>query len=197
LQNDFKVKTLPKLENNIRVSIEIVPFTNRLNKLYLAKEKHNQNLSKVAFIDSLPSKPELVTIRLLDVSGFTKELNADYNTSVLTLISNTPKTAVVTSIAASLSTDDIAKIRQADSYYLSNVQVRKYTISLYKLGKIMETININSETIIGYRSSQFCWGVTGRGQWYIADITEGNNNCEGKTKSRISEKKKTKSLFNM
>lgn len=197
LQNDYEVRTLPTLENNIRVAIEILPFTKRLNKLYLSKEKYNQNLSKVTYIDSLPSKPEFVTIQLLDVTGFVNELNADYNTAVYRLLKDTPSSKVVSSVAISVSNADIAKIKQADTYYLTNSQEKKYTLSLYKSGKKIETIHLNPETIIAYQLSTFCYATTERGKWYIADMTEGSNNCKGNTKSKINERTKSKSLYSM
>lgn len=197
LQNDFDARTLPKLENKIRVEVELIPFNQKLNKIYITKAKFNQNQSKVIYIDSLPSKPELVTIRLLDVTGFVRELNGDYNNDVFRLLNDTQKSKIISSIAVSLPTEDIAKIRMADSYYLTNSQDSKYSLSLYKLGKKIETIDLNSGTVVAYRLSRFCWGVTERGKWYIADMTEGTSRCKGNTESRINEKKKSKSLYRM
>lgn len=197
LQNDFEVRTLPNIENNIRVAIEVVPFSRRLNHFYIAKTKFNQNQSKVTFIDSLPTKPELVTIRLLDVNGFVNELNADYNAPVFRLLFDTRNSKIISSVAVSLSIEEITKIRQADTYYLTNPQDNKYTISLYKLGKKTETITVNPETLVAYRWSEFCWAVSEKGHWYIADMIEEGNSCKGNTKSRIKEKRKSKSLFDM
>lgn len=197
LQNDFKVKTLPKLENKIRVTVELIPFNKRLNKIYEDKAKFNQNQSKVAYVDSLSSKPELVTIRLLDVTGFVKELNADYNKEVFRLLNDTQNSEIISSVAISLATEDIIKIRLADSYYLTNSQEMKYSLSLYKLGKKMDTVDLNSGTIVGYRLSSFCWGAAERGKWYIADMMEGGSGCKGNTESRINEKKKSKNLYRM
>lgn len=197
LQNDFEVRTLPKLENNIRLAIEVVPFNKRLNHFYKAKTKFNQNQSKLTYIDSLPTKPELVTIQLLDITGFTNELNAAYNASVFRLLFDTQNSKIISSVAVSLSPEEITKIRQADTYYLTNPQDNKYTFSLYKLGKKTETITVNPETIVAYRWSKLCWAVSEKGQWYIADMIEGANRCKGNTKSRIKEKSKSKSLFDM
>jgi hypothetical protein len=197
LQNSFETRTLPRLENKIRVTVELIPFNRRLNNVYIAKAEFNQNQSKIAYIDSLPSKPELVTIRLLDVTGFVKELNADYNNNVFRLLNDTQNSKIISSVSICLSTEDNTKIRQADAYYLTNLQDAKYTLSLYKLGKKTETIDLNTGTVVAYRLSRFCWGDTERGKWYIADMTEGNSNCKGNTESRVNEKKKSKNLFRM
>lgn len=197
LQNDFEGRTLPKLENKIRVAIEVVPFNKKLNKIYTTKAKFNQSQSKMVYVDSLPTKPELITIRLQDVTGMMEELNAPYNASVFRLLVDTQKYKMVSGIAVSLGADEIAKIRQADTYYLANTQENKYDIALYKSGKKTSTIAINAETVLGYQSSSFCWGISDKGNWYIADMVEGNPACKGKTYSKIKKKKKSKALFDM
>ncbi|WP_269225283.1 hypothetical protein [Flavobacterium eburneipallidum] len=197
--NEFEVKALPKLENNIRVAIEIIPFNKKMHKIYAAKAKYNQDQLKVAYVDSLPKKPELATVKLLDVVQFVNELNADYNKDVFKFISNTQKSEVVTNLVFSFSPEEINKIKQADTFYLTNYQNSKYAISLYKLGKKTDTLFLNSLNVVAYRLSSFCWGETDRGQWYIADMAEGSNKCKGNTKSKIKNnaKSKEKSLFDM
>jgi hypothetical protein len=195
--NEFAVRTLPKLENNIRIAIEVVPFNRKLYRIYKAKAKYNQDQSNLAYVDSLPKKPELVTIRLLDVLQFVNELNADYNKDVFRFIKDTQNSEVVSSLAFCFTVEDINKIKQADTFYLTNYQDSKYAISLYKLGKKTDTLFINSLNIVAYRLSKFCWGVTERGEWYIADIIEENTKCNGVTKKKISKKEKQESLFDM
>lgn len=198
LENNFATRTLPKLENKIRVAIGVVPFNRQLNRVYASKAKYNQNHKKVAYIDSLPNKPELVTIKILDLNGFVNELNAHYNLDVIKLVQNIKKPQVITGIAVSLSTDEITKIRQADAYYLTNSLDKKYLITTYKSGKKADTIDIDPETIVAYQSSNFCWAATANNHWYVADLVSNNTNCTGNTKSIIpKENKNDKSLFDM
>lgn len=195
--NTFEPKGLPKLENNIRVEIGIVPYNQKLNKIYKSKAKYNQNQAKVAFIDSLPIKPELVTIKILDISGLVNEINSDYNSSILKLLTDTQNSKIISSLAVSLPNDEITKIRQSDAFYLTNNQYKKYTIALYKTGKKIDTIDINPETIVAYQVSSFCWTKSNKGTWNVADIVNENNKCSGITKRKISEKKNNKDLFDM
>lgn len=197
LKNEFEERTLPKLENKIRVAIEVVPFNKKLNKIYTAKAKFNQNQSKINYVDSLPTKPELVTLRLQDVTRIVEELNAPHNASVFRLLVDTQKYKMVSAVAVSLNAEELSKIRQADTYYLTNSQENKYDINLYKLGKKTSTIAINSESVLGYQLSSFCWGISDKGNWYIADMIQGSSNCKGKTYSKIKKKKKAKQLFDM
>lgn len=196
-QNTFETKALPKLENNIRVEIGVVPYNKKLNQIYKSKAKYNQNQTKVAFIDSLPVKPELVTIQILDVAGLVHEINADYNADILKLLIDTQNSKIISSLAVSLSTDEITKIRQADAFYLSNTQYKKNVIVLFKAGKKVDIIDINPETIVAYQVSSFCWSSSDRGNWYVADIVNIHNRCSGLTKSTITKKKKTKNLFDL
>lgn len=197
VENSFAVRTLPKLENNIRVSIDIVPYNKQLNKVYASKARYNQNQAKVTYIDSLPNKPELVTIKILDVNGLVNELNAQHNSDVLRLLQNTEKTQIITAVAVTLSLDEITKIRQSDAYYLTNSLDKKYLITLYKSGKKTDTIDISTQIIIAYQSSKFCWAESSKTKWYIADIVNDNTNCKGNTKSMVPKKEDDKSLFDM
>lgn len=193
----FSTKAFPQLENPIRLEIGIVPYNKKLNKIYNSKAKFNQNQQKIAYIDSLPVKPEVAIIKILDFAGLVKEINSDYNSTILQLLINNQSSKIVSSIAVNVSADEISKIKQADAFYLSNNQYKKYVISLYKSGKKTEIIAINPESIVAYQLSSFCWSVSERGNWYIADIVSEYSNCKGSTQSKISDKKKTKSLFDI
>lgn len=197
LENDFKTRAFPKLENKIRVAVEIIPFTKKLSKAYTAKGVYNQSQGKMVYNDSLPLKPEIVTVNITDVAGLANELNADYNSDMNRSIQDTKDNRIVSGIAIVLSNEDIAKIKQADTYYLSNNQERKYLLQLYKQGKKSDVIDLTTSTVLGYRLSKFCWNVTERGKWYIADLVEDCSSCRGNTKSYVSEKKKEKNLFDM
>ena len=197
LKNDFEYKAIAKLENKIRLSIEIIPFDKKLNKIYQNKKKFNQNLSAIKYVDSIAKNPELAVIKFMDIAGFVGELNAEYNKEVFSLIRETKEPKVVSSIAVAFSSEDLIKIRQADAYYLINNQEKRYTIQLYKQGKKTETIDVNLATVISYRVSSFCWTTNERGTWYVADLAEGASTCKGNTSTQIKEKEEVKNLYKM
>lgn len=145
----------------------------------------------------MPVKPELVTIKILDIAGLIQEINADYNAPVLKLLTDIQNLKIISSLAVSLPVEEIAKIRQSDAYYIINNQYKKYTIALFKSGKKTDIIDINPETIVAYQVSSFCWIKSIKGTWNVADIVNENNSCSGITKSRISERKNNKDLFDM
>lgn len=196
-ENTFEAKGVPFLQHNIRVEIGVVPYNRKLNTIYKSKAKYNQRQTKVAFIDSLPVKPELVTIKIVDIVGLVHEINSEHNSDVLKLLTDTQDSKIISSLAVSLSTEEIDKIRQSDAFYLTNNQYQKYTITLYKEGKKSAVIDINPETIVAYQLSSFCWTKSARGNWTVADIVNEKNKCSGITKQKMTEKENQKSLFDM
>lgn len=197
LLNKFEERTVPQLDNKIRVAIEVVPYTKRLNKIYQTKAKYNQKQSPIHYVDSLPVKPEIVTIQLQDVTGMVNEINASQNASVFRLLKDVSNYKMISGIAVALSETEISKIREADSYYLINSQDNKYDVALYKQGKKSSSLSIHPTTILAYQTSSFCWSMASKGDWYIADMKEGVSACKGKTYSKIKKKKKSKALFDM
>jgi hypothetical protein len=197
LKNHFATRGLPKFENKIRLDVAIVPFDKKLSKFYAAKSKYNQNQANITYIDSLPVKPELVALHLLDVTGFINEINGDHNKNILRLLSNTDNAQVVSGIAVNFTIDDITKLRSADAFYLTNNQQQKYSVALFKQGKLLENIEIRPESIVAYQLSSFCWAVDDRGNSYIADMVSGKSNCKGTTRRSIKQKEISENLFKM
>lgn len=197
IKNDFSTRTFPLLENKIRVDVTIVPFNKKANKFYLQKAKYNQNQSKIDYIDSLDTKPEMVTITILDVAAYVLEINSENNKNVITFLKDVKKSKVVTSIAVTLSVENMAKIKQADAYYLTNNQDKKYTLVLFKSGKKTESIDLQSGVVLAYELSKCCWGLNKKNNWYLADIIEDCKSCKGNTHSTIKEEKAFKSLYKM
>jgi len=191
----FTSKAYPKLENKIRLDVQIVPFTKKLNKTYISRQKYNQSQAKITYVDSLDVKPELAVLSILDISGYISELNTADNEEAFRFIKNTKKGTAVSSIAIALNTADIAKIRQADAYYLVNRQDKKYNLALFKLGKQTELLDLDPTVIIAYQLAYFCWAENKKGQWVIADMNK-NHSCKGNTYQNIREDKE-QNLFKM
>lgn len=197
VKNDFNTHAFPILDNKIRVDVAVLPFNKKLNKFYLQKAKYNQSQAKINYIDSLETKPEMVTISVLDVSGYIAEINSEANKSIVTYLKDTKKAKIVTSIATTLSSENVSKIRQADTYYLLNNQDKKYTLVLYKANKKVETIDLQSGVTLAYELSKCCWGVNKKGNWYLSDIIKECKSCKGDTHSKVDDEKAFKSLYNM
>ncbi len=196
LKNNFTITAYPIIEEKIKLEVAIVPFTKKSNKIYQSKEKFNQKQSKINYVDSLPVKPEMVSIKILDIASLADDLNSSSNTKKLNFIKNNERTTIVTSVLIVLNSTEIEKLRNADTYYLVQSDIAKHTIALYKQGKKIDTIDISTSTIIGYTIGKFCWFENEKGKLQIGDIVQKGNSCKGNTYKKVKPKKE-KSLYKM
>lgn len=196
LKNNFTITAYPIIEEKIKLEVAIVPFTKKASKIYQSKEKFNQKQSKINYVDSLPVKPEMVSVKILDIASLVDDLNSSSNTKELNFIKNNERTTIVTSVLVVLNSTEIEKLRNADTYYLVQSDIAKHTIALYKQGKKIDTIDISTATIIGYTIGKFCWFENDRGKWQIGDIIQKGNSCKGNTYKKVKPKKE-KSLYKM
>ena len=194
--NDFKTRSFPILKNNIRLDVQVHAFNKSTYKAYNYKAKKIQGLQKIQYTDSLPVKPEMVSVSILDIKGYIDELNSDYNKDITTYLKDIEDGVAITGLAISLPKETITKIKASDAYYLTNNHDKKYMLSLYKTGKKTEDIDLTSGIILGYTLGKFCWAVNDRQKWYIGDIVRDNKTCKGETIKKVKEKEKT-NLFKM
>ena len=196
LSNDFSTNSFPIIKNKIRLDIKILPFNKKINNIYISKIESSQAEKKINYVDSLPNKPKFITISILDKKSFTDELNGIYNKNITSYMKNAGNVSVITDIAIVLSDENIAKIQDADAYYLINNEDAKYNIVLYKQGKKIDFIDLTTGTILAYKLGKFCWTINNKQQWYIGDIIDDNKSCKGNTYKKV-KKKKEKNLFKM
>lgn len=196
LKNSFTTTGYPTIDEKIKLDIAILPFTKKANKIYQSKEKFNQKQSKINYVDSLPVKPEMVSIKISDIASLVNDLNVSANAKELAFIKNNERTTIVTSVLVVLNIAEIEKLRNADTYYLVQSDIAKHTIALYKQGKKVDSIDLTSSTIIGYTIGKFCWFENEKGKWQIGDIVQKGNSCKGNTYRKVKPKKE-KSLYKM
>jgi hypothetical protein len=188
---DYAARTFPLIENKIRLDVQVLPFNKDIYKIYVSKNSINQIPNAIQYVDSLPEKPKFVTISFMDYAGVMDELNAPHNRNVTTYLKDIEKAAIITSIAIVLPESDLAKLKQADAYYLVNEQTTKYSILLYKDGKKIDLLNLQSSTVLAYTVGRFCWAVNDRHNWYIGDIVNDDKACMGNTYKKIKDKEET------
>lgn len=196
LKNTFTINAFPTIDGKIKLDLSIVPFTKKTYKSYQAKGSFNQQQTKINYVDSLPIKPEMVSIKIADISSMVSELNKENNEQAFKFIKNDKRTSIISSVLLSLSQTNIDRLRQADTYYLVQTDVAKYHIALYKSGKKVELMDISDSIVLGYNISKFCWFENERGKWQIADIVEKGYSCKGNTYNKIKQRKE-KSLNKM
>jgi hypothetical protein len=196
LKHQFEILAFPKVEEPIKLEISILPYTKKLSKIYLSKLKYNQELKELNYVDSLALKPELVKIKIQDISQLISSLNEKINYETINFVKNNQRTSIITSILLHLDENQILKIRECDTYYLKESQPSKYVIVLYKDGKKINEIDISNSTTLGHSVSKFCWGENQKGKWQIFDIIEKGRSCKGESFNKI-KKRKEKSLYKM
>lgn len=192
----FETFGFPNLNDKIKLDIEILPFTKKLNEVYKSKIKYNQNLPQVNYVDSLEIKPEVLKISIADKASLVNALNNSNNIGLREFIQNTQKASIITSLVVNLDNTTIDKIKQSDAFYLVQVNEAQYGISLYSNNKKIETLNLQSLTMLAYKANDFCWSQNTNGKWFIGDLVEEDTKCNGNTFKKISEKKE-KSLYKM
>lgn len=194
LEKGFSTRAYPKLHNNIRLDVQIVPLTKNLNNLYLNKKRYNQSQPTIAFVDSLAIKPEYGIITISNVNEYISQLNNDEK--VTGFLKHAGNVTAISSIAITIDQNEIQKFRQADTYYLINKYDSKYSIALFKNGKQTEILDLNPTNVLAYKLGYFCWAKDSKGRWQIADMNDRPDKCKGKTTSKIKEERET-SLFKM
>lgn len=196
LDNDFSIHGFPVLENKVRIDVAVHPFDENMYKIYTQKSLGNQAAAKITYTDSLPVKPEYVTVNIMDMETFSSELNRLQNRDIFNYLKDTEKSVMVIGIATVLPVEDLAKIKLADAYYLINNQEKKYTIALFKSGKKTGTIDLPAGTELAYILGKFCWALNEKQHWYISDIVKDSQSCKGNTRSKVKAKQE-KNLFKM
>lgn len=184
----FSTYGIPKLSNKIRVEIDIINFNKLIYKSYLKQNPFKLTQTPITYIDSCSPKPEFISIKILDISGYIMELNADPNKGYIDYLKNTGHANIITGIAVVLTQENIEKIKSADTYYLVNNQSNKYMLALHKSNKLIENIDLQKSTSLGYRLGKPCWSSDDRKRWYISDIIYESKECGGATQSKITKK---------
>jgi hypothetical protein len=193
---NYDLRLFPKFEKKIRLDVQILPFNKEINKVYLSKKDGNQSIMKINYVDSLPEKPKFVTISFMDYGNVVEELNGTHNKNVFNYLKDVEKGAIITGLAVLLPDADIARLQQADAYYLVNDQESKYGLVLFKDGKKIDLVNLQAATALAYTTGKFCWAVNDRHTWYIGDIVNDDKSCLGTTRRKIEEKEET-NLFKL
>jgi len=196
INNNFHPHTLPLLENRIRLTAQLFNFDKSMYKVYKNKIKQSKPQFTITYVDSVETKPDYVTLNILDSGALLQEYNADFNKDIVNYIKNNNKAVAVTGVAIALPEGDIQKIRKSDALYLINKQKNKYTVALFKDGKKTDEMDLSSGVILAYTLSGFCWSLDEHNKWYIADIMNNSKSCKGNTFKNIKKKQEI-NLFKM
>lgn len=194
LSNAFSTRAFPILQSGVRLDVKPAASDKKMHELYLKKA----GLSPIAVhnSDSIAEKQQFFTVSVLDKAGYVNEINNPQNSEVVKLVSHIKEVSIVTGLALVFSPDNTALLKEADAFYLVSVQGKKYGMALFKEGKKIGLIDLSREIVLGYTLDKFCWALSDRNQWYIADMIGQDDKCLGNTEKKIREKEET-NLFKM
>lgn len=196
LRHRFDIKAIPVLDSKVRITIQVLPFTPDINKIYLAKMKAKGEGPVLKYVDSMPQKPSYVTLSLLDTGTYVTALHSEVNKELYQYLVKTENTSVVTGLAIVPDAPLVAKIKAADAYYLAYNRDRKYTISFYKEGKHIEDVDISKFETLAYTTGHLCWYEDDRGRWKVGDVVKSTESCRGQMRPEVKDKEEV-NLFKM
>ena len=190
----FQTNILPNYQNPLRVSVSLLPFTEKTFEVYTeAAQKQNQEI-KMAYLDSVENKPGYVGLKLLDKVSLANELNSPHNKGVNAYLQNSTNIKMVTTVAAYFNKADLNNLGLAEEVYLVNKKSQKYSLELVKNGSVFTSIDIARGLTFAYSTASLCWKKE-RGSIFIANIIEGNQSCAKGTHRNISRLEKRQNLF--
>ncbi|WP_062053717.1 hypothetical protein [Aquimarina longa] len=193
--SEFQVSAIPEYKNPIRVGSSTVDFTKDTFKTYLKRSKGNEQ--KINYVDSIETKPQFITLELLDRVITITELEEEYNAQAITYLKNQKEAAIVTSVSIALSKELIQEIDVAEALFLNTSGYKQYQLSLIKKGKPYKSIDFSETTIFAYTLSFFCWGENDRKQIVLADIIDEKSSCPRNTYRDVEKAKAKMNYFKL
>lgn len=190
----FETAIIPQLNQKVRVHALMLPFDKTTNKAYLAAAVSQGKKSTVNYVDSLPIKPNYLTLNVIDKVTFLNELNRDYNKAEVHYLKTMGKAKLVTTISLVFNNQTIAEIAQADELYITNKKYKKYHLELFENNQFLKEIELTNATVFAYKLSTFCWGKNSKRQTAIINIIDENSKCIKPTYSDF-QKSEEKNAF--
>ncbi|MGV8947178.1 MAG: hypothetical protein ACOH1N_12165 [Lutibacter sp.] len=189
--NNFEINAIPQLNQKIRITSKVLPFSRTTFKAYKRASKLQGKKVTIKYVDSLSQKPTFAVLKIVDQVTLLQELNAEYNSTVFNYLKTVPKASIITSISMAFEPSILEEINQADELYLSNIKFKKYELELYKNKKLHKTIELTKGTVFTYELASFCWGKT-RYQPILVNIISEHSKCENSTYNsyQLAEKEK-------
>lgn len=190
----FSMTTVPELDKKIRVKVVKNTFNKRKFNAYLKASPENR--MQLQYVDSLPDKPEYVSLQLIDNVTHVEELNKDK--SLVDYLKPRTDAFMVTSVAAALQGIQLQSVATAESVFLVyDKELKKYYLEVNKRDKTTASIRMEDMEVFSYGLSFFCWAEDQRRRVVIGDIIEEHHSCPGDTEKKASEVKKKVNYFKL
>ncbi|MBC9794705.1 hypothetical protein [Sinomicrobium weinanense] len=190
----FSTTTVPELQHKIRVKAIKNTFNKKKFNAYLKASPENR--MQLQYIDSLPDKPEYISLQLIDNVTHVEELNKDKN--LVDYLKSQTDAYMVTSVAAVLQGMQLQSVTMAESVFLVyDKDLKKYALEINNRDRTTSRIRMEDMEVFAYGLSFFCWGENKRHRVVIRNIIEENHPCPEDTRKRASKVKKKVNYFKL
>ncbi len=188
LKNIVETKTLPQLQENLRVAVVKKTITKN------ALRQYNKILQQGG-IDSVASTAvssyTLLELELIDDVGYARTINNDQGAR--DYVKNAKKAGVITTISMLGTIDN--DVLNAKDYFLSATDQGAYTIAYYNDQGELKTLSFADMTVFDFQVSYFCFGKDASGRIQVMDIVEEGKSCKRPLVAKAKKLQKTRRLI--
>ena len=174
LSSDHESKTVVSLSNPVRLDVKEVTISQR--------ELFSKN-------DSIKRDSTHVSFQILDKIGLVHQMNADLE--LLKYLKRADTYELVSQVTVHFPKEILGQLQMADEVYLTHNKQSTLSLQLRKNNEVTGIVEFSQGTIVGFKTSHFCWGQGDRRRIEIFDLIPPGTPCSEDTyrTARKAEKK--------
>jgi|GEM_PF-2807064 len=172
----FKTMVIPPLENKIRLELHKEKFDKKRYGAYL--QASPENFFQISYIDSLPEKPEFISLQLSDRIAYVANIK---NTEKLEeYLKNKPRIESVTAVSIVAKPEVLSFFDNAESVFLAyDRKMENYYLALLESNGSSKKIYFNDLIVFAFETSGFCWGANYKHQVELKMMSDGEKCSKG------------------
>jgi len=188
LQNVIETKTIPLLQEDLRVALVKKTITkNDLNRFNRVLQKSGKD----PVVDASASSYTYLELELIDDIGYARTINNDQKTR--DYVKNAKKAGVVTRISLMGTIDP--SVLGAKDYFMTATDQGSYSITYVQEDGALKTVSFKDMTIFDFQVSYFCFGKDASGRIQVMDIVEEGKSCKRPLVTKPKKLQKTRRLI--
>lgn len=174
IESNYNAVAVPSYQNPVRLQANLIPFGKSAYKNFSKAKKVQASNVKVNYVDSLPQKPNYVTLQIADKVEVLKALNSKKNAAIKSFMTNKPDSELIIELSVVFNNINLKKLMAAESIFLVETSYKTYALELYSRGKKQGLISIGEGVVFGYDKAHPCWQEDDHHQLKIVDLVEGS-----------------------
>lgn len=166
----FKTMVVPTLEKKIRVELHRESFDKKRYKAYLNTSP--ENYFEINYTDSLPDKPEFISLQLSDRLEYVESLKN--NIKLEEFLKVKPELQSITAVSVAAKPEILSFFDNAESVFLIyDKKLEKYYLELMESNGSRQSVYFNDLCIFAFDVSGFCWGINYKNQVELKMLSDG------------------------